>query len=118
MQIGIGLGITTLRQASALAVTVTAPGIMAAPPLAQVDQTRLLVTRAAAPVTGGSAILSYDLRFSTDQVNWTVVVGMAASQTITGLAAGTLYFVRRKGNRAGERSTRKAVTTLWFPVTI
>lgn len=100
MQICIGLGITTLRQASALAVTVTVPGIMAAPALAQVDQTRLLATRAAAPVTGGSAILSYDLRFSTDQVSWTVVVGMAASQTITGLAAGTLYFVQTRAVNA------------------
>lgn len=98
MHIGIGLGITTLRQSFGSSATV--PSTMVAPALAQVDQSRLSVTRGASPLTGGSAILSYDLRFSTDQVTWTVVAGIAAVQQIAGLAAGTLYFVQTRAVNA------------------
>ena len=97
MHIGIGMGMTTLRVAG---TTATVPGTMSAPAVAQIDQTRLSVTRAAAPGNGGSPILSYDLRSSVDQVTWTVVSGIAAVQTITGLAAGTLYFVQTRAVNA------------------
>lgn len=98
MHIGIGIGITTLRSRGLTVLSV--PGTMAAPGLAQINQTRLSVTRSAAPADGGSPILSYDLRYSTDQLSWTVVAGIGASQTITGLAAGTLYFVQTRAVNA------------------
>ncbi len=98
MHIGIGIGITTLRSRGLTALSV--PGTMTAPGLAQINQTRLSVTRAAAPADGGSPILSYDLRHSVDQISWTVVTGIGVSQTITGLTAGTVYFVQTRAVNA------------------
>lgn len=99
MHIGIGMGATTRRLAGIIA---TIPGPMAAPTLTQVDQTHLQVIRAAAaaPGNGGSAITSYDPRFSTDQVACTTVTGITAVQSLSDLAAGTLYHVQTRAVNA------------------
>ncbi len=87
------MGVTTLRLAGSAA---TVPGTMSAPALAQISQTQLSVTRAAAPAPGAGPITSYDLRYSVDQSSWTTLTAIASPQTLSGLAAGTLYYVQTR----------------------
>lgn len=94
----------------------TAPGTMSAPTLTQIDRTSLLVARGSAPSNGGSPITSYDLRYSTDQATWTTVTGITASQTQTGLTAGTVYYIQTRAVNAigaGPWSASKALDTVF-----
>lgn len=77
----------------------TVPGMMSVPTLAAGDKS-IGVTRASDPSTGGSAITSYDLRYSTDQTNWTVVSMNSNPQTISGLTNGTPEYVQTRANNA------------------
>lgn len=91
-----------------------APGTMAAPSLAVVSASAISVSRAADPADGGSPILSYDLRYSTDEAVWTLVTGMTDPHLLSGLAAGTAYFVETRAVNAvgaGAWSATASATT-------
>lgn len=75
------------------------PFAMAAPTVLP-GNTTADVTRAAAPNNNGSAITGYDLRYSTDQSNWTTVTMSTNPQTITSLANDVLVYVQTRANNA------------------
>jgi hypothetical protein len=92
----------------------TAPAQMAAPSLAVDSQTQITATLAADPADGGSPITSYDLRYSTDDATWTDVIGVTSPEAITGLTAGTLYYVQARAVNVvdnGPWSTSATATT-------
>lgn len=79
----------------------TAPSAMAAPTFTGVTTSGFTVVRAAAPADGGSAITSYDLRWSADAgATWTTMTGIGASQAITGRAAGTAHLAQTRAVNA------------------
>lgn len=95
-----------------------APAQMAAPVVAALSASALMVDRAAAPADGGAAVASYDLRWSVDQTNWTVLAGVADPHTVTGLSAGTLHHVQTRAVNAvgpGPWSVSGAATTWGVP---
>lgn len=104
---------------SAFQMTVTSapavPAAMAAPGFTGVTTSGFTVVRAAAPSDGGSAITSYDLRWSADAGStWTTVTGIGASQAITGRAAGTAHLVQTRAVSsvgAGAWGASGSVTT-------
>lgn len=84
-------------QASAAVTTVAqVPGQMAAPTLSVVSASQIDATLAAAPADGGATITSYEMRYSLDQQNWTVLAGLVAGETraLLGLLASTVYYVQ------------------------
>ncbi len=96
------------------AAAATAPAQMGAPAVSVASETELSVSRAADPADGGSAILSYDLRYSLDEAAWTVVTGIAEPQPIGGLSSGTNYFVQTRAVNAvgaGAWSASTSATT-------
>jgi len=74
----------------------TVPGTMSAPAVTGASSTSVSVDRAAAPSDGGSAITSYDLRWSTDEATWTTVTGISDPQTVSSLAVWTNYYVQTR----------------------
>lgn len=80
-------------------ITAAKPAKMSAPTLAA-GNTTLAVTRAANPPNNGGPITSFDLRYSTDQTNWTTVAMTTNPQTITGLTNGTPVYVQTRANNA------------------
>lgn len=90
---------TTVSFTTVAAATV--PGTMSAPTVTATSDTEISVDRAAAPSDGGSAILSYDLRWEVDgSGSWTTVTGITDPQTVTGLTASTLYNVQTRAVNA------------------
>lgn len=74
--------------ATVVAGTGTAPAQMSAPTLTS-TATRITVTKAADPFNGGSAITSYDYRYSVDAGStWTTMPGFTSPDTITGMTPG------------------------------
>lgn len=83
-----------------LGAAATVPGTMSAPTVTAVSDTEISVDRAAAPSDGGSAILSYELRWQPDGGSWTIVEMTTDPQTVTGLTASTLYNVQTRAVNA------------------
>lgn len=101
----------TLAQISTPA---TVPAQMSAPVVTSTGENSISVDRDAAPADGGEPITSYDLRWSTDETNWTTVTGISDPETISGLTASTLYYVQTRAVNsigAGAWSTSGSVTT-------
>ena len=93
---------------------VTVPAQMAAPSLVVDSATQITATKAADPGDGGSAITSYDLRYSTDQATWTESIGFTSPLAVTGLTASTLYYIQTRavnGVGAGAWSASASATT-------
>lgn len=68
--------------------TATVPAQMSAPTLVS-TATRITITKAADPSNGGSAITSYDYRYSTDVgTSWTIVTGFTSPAVQTGFVPG------------------------------
>ncbi len=110
----VGQGGWSASASATTASAATAPAQMGAPEVSVVSETELSVSRAAAPADGGSAILSYDLRYSVDEAAWTVVAGIAEPQPIGGLSGGTSYFVQTRAVNAvgaGPWSDSTSATT-------
>jgi len=84
-----------------IAGTVTAPAQMAAPTLTS-TATRITITKASDPANGGSAITSYDYRYSTDGgTNWTTVTGFTSPAVQAGFTpAATGMLVQERANNA------------------
>ena len=97
------------------AAAATVPGTMSAPTVTATSDTEISVDRAAAPSDGGSAILSYDLRYEVDgSGSWTTVTGITDPQSVTGLTASTLYNVQTRAVNAvgaGAWSASGSATT-------
>lgn len=98
-------GVSPNAQASASATITPAaqvPGVMAAPTGSVISASQINVTLAAAPADGGSVITSYELRYSLDQVNWTVLTGLSVGSTsnILGLLASTTYYFQNAARNA------------------
>ncbi len=93
----------------------TAPAQMSAPTVTALSSTSISVDRAAAPADGGSAITSYDLRWSVDGAgSWTTVTGITDPQTVSSLVARTAYEAQTRAVNAigaGDWSTSGTVTT-------
>ncbi len=87
--------------AAPMVLSAVAPDQMAAPAVSAAGSTELTVDRAVAPADNGWAILSYDLRYSTDQSTWTEMFGIADPQSVGGLQSGTGYFVQTRAVNAG-----------------
>ncbi|MEM8547171.1 MAG: fibronectin type III domain-containing protein [Pseudomonadota bacterium] len=105
---------SAISTAVTVSVAATVPAQMAAPALTVDSAVQISVDRAAAPDDGGSAITSYDLRYSTDETNWTVETGISDPEAITGLIAATLYFVQTRAVNivgAGQWSPSASDTT-------
>ena len=98
-----------------LGAAATVPATMSAPTVTAVSDTEISVDRAAAPSDGGSAILSYDLRWEVDgSGSWTTVTGITDPQSVTGLTAATLYNVQTRAVNAvgaGAWSASGSATT-------
>lgn len=97
-----------------VAAAATTPARMSAPSLAVDSATQITATLASDPGNGGSAITSRDLRHSTDQANWTTMAGVSSPLNISGLTAGTLYYVQTRAVNiigAGAWSASASVTT-------
>lgn len=82
------------------------PDQMAAPVVTAVDTTTISVDRAAAPDTGGNAITSYNLRWTTDinfqPTQWTVVEGITDPQSVSGFFPEQQVWVQTQAvNAAG-----------------
>jgi hypothetical protein len=92
------------RSADSNAITLpalpTAPAQMNAPTLTVAGSTTISVDLASAPSDGGSVITSYDLRYSTDETNWTVVSDVSDPEAVLGLNANTLYYVQTRAVNA------------------
>lgn len=93
--------------------TSTAPAQMGAPTLAS-TATRITATKASDPSDGGSAITSYDLRYSTDGGSgWTTVTGFTSPHVITALTPGaTAILVQERAVNAvgaGSWSTSASI---------
>lgn len=98
-------GVSPNAQASASATITPAaqvPGVMAAPTGSVISASQINVTLASAPADGGSVITSYELRYSLDQVNWTVLTGLSVGSTsnILGLLASTTYYFQNAARNA------------------
>lgn len=97
------------------------PGQMAQPVLtgpAPIEHRTIDILRAAPPSDGGSPILSYDLRYSTDQVAWTTVTGISGAEQLTWLQPGSTYFVETRavnGLGAGPWSPSANLDTAYLP---
>ena len=106
----------TAQAAATITAAAQVPGVMAAPGLAVVSASQIDATVAAAPADGGSAITSYEMRYSLDQVNWTTITGLTAGETrsIIGLLASTAYYVQNAARNAvglGPWSASASATT-------
>lgn len=106
----------TAQATATITAAAQVPGIMAAPALAVVSASQINATVAAAPADGGSAITSYEMRYSLDQVNWTTITGLTAGETrsIIGLLASTAYYVQNAARNAvglGPWSASASATT-------
>lgn len=93
----------------------TVPGQMGAPTLSGVTASQVVVTLAADPANGGSAITSRDIRYSSDGgTTWTTQTGVTSPVTLSGLAAATAYLVQARANNAvgnGAWSVSSSATT-------
>lgn len=78
----------------------TAPTKMSAPIVTSAGASSVGVDLAAAPNDGGSTITSYDLRYSTDRTNWTVVSDVSDPEIVSGLTADTLYYIQTRAVNA------------------
>lgn len=97
----------------------TAPSQMGAPTLVVNSATQITATLASDPTDGGSAITSYDLRYSTDESTWTTLTGITSPRAITGLTASTLYYVQARAVNAvgaGAWSASVSDTTSAAPI--
>lgn len=106
----------TAQATATITAAAQVPGVMAAPALAVVSASQINATVAAAPADGGSAITSYEMRYSLDQVNWTTITGLTAGETrsIIGLLASTAYYVQNAARNAvglGPWSASASATT-------
>ncbi|MEM6889081.1 MAG: hypothetical protein AAF636_13185 [Pseudomonadota bacterium] len=75
--------------------TATMPAQMGPPSLVALSLSSFRATLAGPPDNGGSPITGYDLRYSTDQTNWTEFVDIETQTTLTGLTGNT-YFVQSR----------------------
>ena len=85
-----------------------------APPALSAGETQITTTLAAAPADNGAVLSRYDLRYSTDQANWTETQDITSPSTITGLVTGTTYFVQSRAvnaNGAGAWSASAQAAT-------
>jgi hypothetical protein len=101
----------------------TAPGTMSAPTVTQVSASALDVVFSAPASDGGSAITSYDWRYSTasDMTGATTQTGKVSGNDITGLAAATTYYVQVRANNlvgAGDWSSNGSAATAANPPTL
>jgi len=97
--------------------TAAAPGQMGAPTLTATGTT-VVVTLGANPADNGSPITRRDIRYSTDEVNWTELTGVSSPRTITGLSEGTTYSIQARAANAigaGDWSLTAQITTLTSP---
>ena len=75
-----------------------APEQMGAPALVVDSDTQITATLAQDPFTNGLPIMNFDLRLSTDLVNWTTRSNVSSPVVLTGLTAGTQYYVQTRAN--------------------
>ncbi len=103
------------------AASATAPAQMSAPTVTTTC-TRATVTFASAPSDGGSAITSYDTRYSTNGGGaWTTVTGTTTGHVITGLTPGiaNVEFQTRAVNAIGAGSWSSSYTiSMLVPVLV
>lgn len=89
------------------------PGAMAAPTLTPgIDQ--IEVALPAGPITGGSTITGYTLRYRTGAASWTTITDITSPHTIIGLAEETTFEVQvcaENGNGQGPWSPSASATT-------
>ena len=85
---------------SAFQYTVHAPPAQMEAPVLVAGETSVSVTLGADPDDNNAPITRRDIRYSADEATWTVVAGVAATQDITGLTAGTVYFVQARAVNA------------------
>jgi len=77
-----------------------APSQMIAPVITSTGETSISVDRDDTTFAGSSTITSYDLRWSTDQTNWTLVTGISDPETVSGLTSETTYYVQTRALNA------------------
>lgn len=90
------------------------PAQMDAPALTVDGATQITVTLAAAPEGYENGVSGYDLRHSTDGVNWTTVTGVTSPHALTDLAPAAQYSVQTRGinaDGAGAWSLSATATT-------
>ncbi|WP_428516250.1 fibronectin type III domain-containing protein [Roseovarius sp.] len=95
-----GVSPNAQQSVSETVVADTAPAQMAAPTVTATSATEISVDLATAPDDGGSEITGYDLRWSTNQADWTTLLDIADPQTIDELTAETEYFVQTRAVNA------------------
>ena len=91
------------------------PAQMSAPILSATGSISISVALGPVSGDGGSAITSFDLRYSTDQANWTEMLDIADPEDLTGLLASTQYFVETRATNAngdGPWSQAASISTL------
>lgn len=86
--------------AGSTTVAATVPAQMSAPTLTVDSASEITATLAADPDDGGSEILEYDLRYSTDEATWTEILDIESPWQIGGLTASTLYYVQTRAINA------------------
>ncbi len=96
----VGAGAWSASGSAATDVAPMVPGQMSAPTVDPAGTTALTVDRAADPGDGGSPILSFDLRYSSDLSTWTTVTGIGDPETLTGLMENTTYYVQTRAENA------------------
>ena len=111
----VGAGAWSAAASASTAAAATAPAQMGAPALSAITSSGMVVTLAADPANGGSAITSRDLRYSADGgVSWTVQAGVTSPVTLSGLSAATTYQVQTRAANAigaGAWSASTSATT-------
>lgn len=92
--IGVGVGSSFSRTGGA-PVGATSPGQTAAPALSNPTSTGFDFTRPAPPNDdGGAPVLGYDLRWTTNGTDYTVIQDIAASGTVAGVPAASAVTVQ------------------------
>lgn len=81
-------------------ITATVPARMEAPTVTATGTDSIRIDLAAAPDDGGSAIMSYDLRWRENDGTWTLVTGIGDPETLKKLAASTLYNIQTRAVNA------------------
>ncbi len=107
---GVAPDATSTASAS-IASILTEPGQMGQATAEVISASQIDVTLAPDPQNGGATITSRDLRYSLDQVNWTLLSGLVANEkrSISTLSSSTVYYFE-------SRAINSVGPGAWSPV--